>query len=473
MGATPVAGSSGIIRWSKPTNISDSPPLSTHPAIVSDDYGNIHVFWSEELGGRARQPGDIGGEGNSIVYTRWDGTSWTDPVDILSVPEDTVAEFVAVDVDTDSRLHIVWTGQTNFYYSNALSWEADSAHAWRKPVVIATNSARSRLESNIAVGGSGDIHIIYAARGTEAGIYYIRSQDGGETWSMASLLSEPFDALERSYSTVRIIADEAGRLHAVWQTSQQEGFGQAIYYTRSADQGQSWSTPKQLAYRDPGDTWVDWPYLMAEGDSKLHLLYVDGSSEGREHRISVDSGETWSDPYHIITEMEGINGYVFPLVDNSDQMHLIVNMRTSNRQIVGVYYSQQLDNTWSPVVPIDITSPAAPSAHYTTGAMRLGNEIHIVYNQISTGEIWHMRGTLPDVDPEPTPTPIPSPTAPPSTVTATPEATAPAIQSEQQPLDLLPTSSNLSSVPFTILPGLGLVLVLVAGTVLWARVRTR
>lgn len=468
---------SSPIEWSKPVNLSDTRPLSTHPAIVSDDYGNVHVFWSEELGGRARLEGDLGGSGNSIFYTRWDGSAWTPAVDILSVPGEPIAEFVAVDIGPDDEIHAVWTGQENFYYSNAPLWEADSAHAWREPLVVASNSARSRLESNIAVDKAGDIHIIYATGDPEPGIHYIHSQDRGETWSLDSVISKPFDPLERSYSTVQIIVDDAGTLHAIWLTSQQEGRGQAIYYTRSIGQGQSWNTPIQLAYRGQADMWVDWPYLMSEGDSVLHLVYVYGTNVGRAYRTSVDGGENWSDPYQFITEMEGVNGYVIPLVDSLGRMHLIVNMRTRDSQTVGIYYAQRLDNSWSPIVPLDVAGPAAPSAHYAAATMRLGSEIHVVYNQISIGEIWYLRGILPDITPRPTLVQSPNPTAPEAGATAdaiaTPEATMPIGPSEQPPLGSSPASPNVSSTSFAILPGLGLALVLVAAVIVWTRVRAR
>lgn len=470
-GMGPVGAFSDPVEWSKPVNLSNSPPLSTHPAITSDDYGNIHVFWSEEVGGRARQPGDMGGQGNSILYTRWDGSSWSPAVDVLSVPGEMVAEYVAVATGPANKIHAVWTGQSVFYYSNASIWEADSAHAWLEPVVIATNSARSRLESSIVEDHLGNIHIIYATSSTEPGIYYIRSQDSGETWSPAALLSEPFDALEHSYSTVRIIADDEGILHAVWQTSQQEGFGQAVYYSRSIDQGQSWSSPTQLAYRDPGDMWIDWPYLVAEGDSRLHLIYVDGTNVGRAHRISIDGGETWPPADQILTTMEGINGYIVPLVDDSGRMHLIVNMRTTDGQTVGIYYAQREGSSWSPVVPLDVSSPAAPSAHYAAAVMGLGKEIHVVYNQISNGEIWYLRGILPAVESRRTPEPFPTtlPTAP----TATSAAMAPTVQQVQEPSGLQQASSSSSPLPVSLLPGLGLALLVVASVVIWSLVRPR
>jgi hypothetical protein len=111
--------------------------------------------------------------------------------------------------------------------------------------------------------------------------------------------------------------------------------------------------------------------------------------------------------------MIGINGYVFPVVDGAGQLHLIINMRPEATQVVGVYYSSWLGDRWSPVVPLVNDIPAAESAHYTAAAVVHGNEIHIVWNQIRPGEIWHVRGVIQNVAPsklEAVPTILPSPT---------------------------------------------------------------
>jgi hypothetical protein len=115
--------------------------------------------------------------------------------------------------------------------------------------------------------------------------------------------------------------------------------------------------------------------------------------------------------------MIGINGYVVPIVDAAGQLHLIVNMRPMATQKVGIYYSSWTGSDWSPVVPLAIDTPAANSAHYTAAVVAHGNEIHIVWNQISGGEIWHLRGVIQNVAPvqtSPAPTPMPAPTAVPA-----------------------------------------------------------
>jgi len=411
-GESPAVAQSGPIVWSPHTNLSNSPQASAHPAIVADDYGLVHVFWSEEVGGKPVTPGEgIRNTGNSIFYTRWDGQSWSAPLDILFVPHEVRAEWPVATIDAENKLHVLWESYTTVYYSSAPSWDADSAQNWSQPLLLTASSNSTPWGAGIAADVQGTLHVVYAAIGDEEGLNYTRSTDGGETWELPFRLYGPFAPSEEPPSMVQIVTDEAGRLHVVWQRNQVEGSGYGVYYARSTNGGETWDAPIQLADRDPEDFSVGTPYLIANGASELHLIYVDGAytgSKGRFHRISRDGGASWGEPMLIIPELVGINGYVMPVLDGAGQMHLIANMRTEEEQAVGIYYARWLGTGWSPVTPIDVS---IPQIHYTAVTVRLGNELHIVYNQLRGAEIWHIHGLVSQLTPQPT-LALPTPTLP-------------------------------------------------------------
>jgi hypothetical protein len=412
--SSPVKAQSNAIEWSAPINLSNTPESSARPAIVSDRFGYVHVFWSEEVGGKSIYgiPKQMIHDGNTIIYTRWDGKTWTQPVDILLVPESEVATYVAATVDDAGWLHVLWTGQSDIYYSKAPAWQADSARSWSTPVSVASGNARSQWESDILSDAKGNLHIVYATGGGDPGIYHILSSDQGESWGTPTRISGLLDILEGSVSNSRICADGAGRLHIVWQTNQAEGYGQSAYYSRSTDGGTTWSVPYQLDYRDPGDYGVGFPSITCIGDSEIHIIHFGGlTSAGRYEHISTDGGVTWAQPYHILTDLEGVNGYTYLLVDSLGQKHLITTMRTRAEQQGGTFYARWMGNGWSPLdLAVPESEDTGPGAHWTVAAMRLGNEIHVLWNTNFTdkaGEIWYTRGVIPGV-PQQTALPVPN-----------------------------------------------------------------
>jgi hypothetical protein len=425
-----------------------------------------------------RSEDTVSNTGNAILYRRWNGASWSPAVDVLSVHGEVLAEFPAVDIDGENRLHIVWEAMTRLYYSSAPSWQATSAHAWTKPVALAENTAAVAWGSDISVDASGTLHVIFTTRGPNAAVYYIHSRDGGMSWHPPIQLSDPRADLEDSFSAVKIAADDSGSLHAVWQTNQAQGYGQAIYYARCIAGGESWGRPVQLGWRDPQDYEASWPYLTPVGAPELHLIYVDGpgtGSVGRYHRISSDGGETWTRPHHILTGLVGVNGYVVPIADGAGQIHLIINMRTRDTQTVGIYYARWSGDGWSPVEPVDVSSEAAVSAHHAAATVRRGNEVHVTDTQLAGGEIWHIFGVIASLTPKQVLAPPRSQASPPSvelTETALPTLGPPSHVGSQPTLEsrssLTSRVAGLALAPAVVMP----LLLLIAVSV-WARASNR
>jgi len=416
-----IAVDAPAIAWSDPENVSQSPTSSGHPTMVISKDGNVHVFWSEDVNGLPLHSGEPPAMGNAIAYSRWDGNRWTRPVDVLSVPTESIAGFPEAAVDTEDNLHLVWIGQRTVYHSQAPAEQAASAHAWSTPVAVAHGDLPRSHPVDVAVDSASVIHVLMSDNSYGGSARVTRSFDGGVSWQPLQEISAPPGPLEASFSRVRLMVDATDRLHATWQSDQAEGYGQGVYYARSTDGGLQWEPPQRFGYRDAGETFVAFPNLVSRNGGEMHAFYIDGWHVGRWHRISLDAGESWSAAEHIITSMEGINGYMAPVMDGRGRLHLIINMRTRSDQVVGIYHAMWLEGNWSAVRPVDVSSPAARSAHVASAAVRLGNEIHTVYVDLGGGEIWHVCGTISDIESQMTmaapaldSAPLPTAVAPPT-----------------------------------------------------------
>jgi hypothetical protein len=95
-------------------------------------------------------------------------------------------------------------------------------------------------------------------------VHFVRSTDGGETWSEPVTLHADDRGAWQWFATMSISPN--GRLDVVWVESldgASPNVGE-LYYTRSWDGGFSWSTP--VAISPSFDSWLGWPRQNKLGD---------------------------------------------------------------------------------------------------------------------------------------------------------------------------------------------------------------
>ncbi|MBN1875873.1 MAG: hypothetical protein JXA33_16745 [Anaerolineae bacterium] len=473
------AAAQGIVTWGEPFNVSSSETLSIHPAIVADAYGNIHVFWCEYIGEQDAALGAATDRPNTIFYRRWDGQFWTQPLDILAVRDDQLADFIAATIDNENQLHLVWTGLTDIFYSTAPAADASAVRAWSTPQVITTNSARTAYESDVVVDTQGTVHIVYAVGGSNPGVLHTRLLSDSAFWTPPVRIAGGLRDNEVAFKEVRLVIDALDRLHTTWSTTNNNAFGRAVYYAGSNAFGKVWSPPALLADATTDTGFTGYPYLLAYGRDDLLLIHVDQENKGRIERTSTDAGKTWSEPRFVLLNMEGVNGFCIPLLDHSGGLHLVINLRPRANQLTGIYYAPREGLDWSPVVPVGVDEFCCSSAHYADAVIRMGNEIHAVWSQIGSREVWHVRGTINGLAPLPAPTassePVPLGTAaqtPNILTTVTIEPSFTPEDAVHMPPEDAAIASNQTAPWVSIVVAIIPVVLLVSGVVIW-QVRKR
>ena len=483
------AAAQGVtINWPPTTNLSNTPTHSNHPTVAADPAGNVHVVWSEDMARDTTNRRLVDSESaDTLVYTRWDGSTWTAPIDIIAVPGDDVAEYAALAADAQGYLHLVWTGVSTLYYSRAPALQASSPHAWSAPVTLGS-SARTTNESAVAVDAKGTVHILYANLEIDPAVMHVRIADNGLGSMTSTRLSESLKPPnEAVFAQVSLKIDPKGRLHALWLTAGAEGFGHAIYYARSLDAGQTWSKPIYLAQGERGKSGVDWPSLGIAGDSELHLVYPYPANMARTERISLDGGETWGEPHTIYKDLEGIAGFNAQITDAAGNLHVVSRLRT-HEQVKGLFYWRWLGDRWSPwqIASLE-TEEDATDGHFPEATIRLGNEIHVVWHAWSAdhhGEVLHASGVIPDVAAL---APVPLPTIEAAAQRPAQPRPSPAVQAAKaRPTVAAPesVSRGIGAVPgnraarapgnsSTLLVAMAPALLLVLGVVAWRLARKR
>lgn len=415
--------------WSEPYRLSSLAGASSEGYLVADQYGYVHCFWTETL---------FDGGLTIIKYSRFDGTTWTKPNDV-SVAGDTVLD-VSPAVDPDGTLRIVWSeGQTGIvYYSYAPVNSALAAQSWSKPYRINIPGRPAYLK----VDSKGILHVMYVNQTDESGIYYIRSEDEGITWT-EPLWLDPDILPGYMPASLSFVMDENDGLHASWfyGSREEHGVPDWVRYIHSLDGGHTWSTPTTI---DKARAESDYtltnasPNMIVQGHN-VHIIWAGGSLPYRQHSFSTDDGVTWSTPVHIFGELHG-QAFDGLAVDGSGRVHFFGQIRYP----MGIYHAYWDQNRWNIPSLVYLVAQDGEDighrvhAHDTRAVVRAGNQLVLTFADGPADpnrRLFVTYRTLDDIPPIesvatpiPTATPMQSPT--PEPPTPLPQYTATAAPSE-------------------------------------------
>lgn len=254
-----------------------------------------------------RNPAPGGGDSAEVNFTVYENHSFA--TGTVVADEDGEYYRPSIDVDDAGYIGVVFEyGST----STAVTWNdvrytgsQDGGAAWNDPVtivsatetefypVVALDSSSSGAGVS-AVNPSAGINTTFNAYGT---LYFSRSRNGGSTWTSGLAMNPaPSNGAIQSH----LVIDSGGGLNVVYNFDDSENCGARILFSRSLDNGASWSggvdvyqnwanavsayNPRLAVDTDGGvfATWTQWPC----GGSRYSFVYSN---------FSHDHGATWHD----------------------------------------------------------------------------------------------------------------------------------------------------------------------------------
>ncbi|QLQ08038.1 MAG: exo-alpha-sialidase [Anaerolineae bacterium] len=351
------------------------------PAIACDAFGLVHVFWSERTQG---EPSEFPGRdtGDSIFYRQLRDGEWSPAIDVAFADEgESFLLQPVAGTDSDGTVYLVWSGYRGIYFSYAPIVSATMAAAWSPPVLvvpvnpIADFSGPVKRPRLVVDEVHHSLHVIYSLYGTNGNLFYLRSPDMGQTWDEPRPLTDVTQAraADEVNANGRIILDQAGNLHVIWDyvvKQDEDWLGQVIKHVTSTDNGETWSTPSDVAVAWQGARWWGVPDIVATSD-KLHIVFACGDRPRRCYTYSRDGGQTWERPQPLFGDFMSLAGWDSMTVDMNDTVHLIAQLRDLESQTY-VWHAALGDDRW-PAEPFRTPLEMWMADHFPESCTSLGN----------------------------------------------------------------------------------------------------
>ncbi len=317
------------VVWDQPVRV-PSPDTSNSwfPDLAVDSQGSVHVVWSESQPAADQLL-------ESVFYSTWNGSSWTQYNDIVSPSPDIRRTSLAV--DGRDTLHLIYSGsdsgeKNRLAYKNVPAGQAYSAAKWSQPEYI--NERGQSYMGEMAVA-QDTIHVLYEDTGEFTGscpgcadIYYRSSPDLGQSWSIPISL----DPTPAGSARPHLFVDKNNGIYASWDEGfdrlSNKGAPQSGVFVSSMDGGGSWSDPLSVTY--PNSTNLQ---MTAAGNGEGGVMLVwrtaDPNFPGIYYMWSTDGGVNWSLPetlpnFQAVPYTDPNDGYDMA-VDSAGHIHLLAS----------------------------------------------------------------------------------------------------------------------------------------------------
>ncbi|MCQ8104476.1 glycoside hydrolase [Methylomonas sp. SURF-2] len=238
----------------------------------------------------------------------------------------------------------------------------DGGLTWSEPVEIG-HFAKATVESgagnDVQIAASGKALLaIWQITGELPGmgpLQAVYSLDGGKTWSPGANPT----ASDVDQSHPELVADQAGRFHLAWLDDRDENGHQGVRYARSSNAGRHWELAQTV---DESSCSCCWNRLLMGAEQQVNLLYRDMEPRDMALAQSADAGKNWQ---RIATV--GEFNWVFDGCPHNGGAMAVSDLRVLHSLVwtgletkAGLYYLQSADNgkSWSQPLPMGGTALA-------------------------------------------------------------------------------------------------------------------
>jgi PKD repeat protein len=262
----------GMTWQAADTRISND-PASSIKANFAVNGEMVHLFWRDDRDGNYEE---------YVTQSTDGGVSWGPETRLTNDTGYSGCPFPVINGDL---INLFWRDDRSGTFKIYQKRSVDAGVNWSADMLLTPDGIMAEFPLPATAGAA--IHLVWRdRRDGNAEIYYKRSLDGGLTWTDDIRLTNDMNESEHP----KIVA-QGETLHVVWRDNRDGNY--EVYYKRSTDGGESWSSDVRLT-NDPGQSL--WPALAATPHF-LHLLWCDdrNGTQALYYTVSTDQGTTWAE----------------------------------------------------------------------------------------------------------------------------------------------------------------------------------
>jgi hypothetical protein len=290
-------------------NLSNNVGFSEHPQLAVSGDNNTYITWADDSSGK-----------REILFAKsTDGISYGDPI-TLSDSDDSYNVEIAAFGD---GVYLVWQDDEAIMFRASL----DGGETFDTPVVIANNADQNSYPKMAAYNDA--VHIVWSVS-EEPALFYVKSPDGGSTFSDAVPLDAGMDVGEAQ------VAAYKDDVHVVWGGLPGAEIDELLY-ARSADGGDTFARPVPIGIQDPLN--VELAVMPLDNDEEQYAVHIASQVvlSPQNHEIvvasSMDGGRTFADATNLSNNL-GISECPTVSVSGSDIFFAWEDMTTGNHEIL-------------------------------------------------------------------------------------------------------------------------------------------
>jgi hypothetical protein len=230
--------------------------------------------------------------------------------------------------------------------------------------------AHGESPPKIAYGADGALNAIYVVpkvipgrRFPLAALRFVRSTDGGKTWSQPASVTD--DAVFGTHNFHALHAANDGTLYITWLDSR-EGDKAAVYFTRSTDNGLTWAVNHRVASSEACPCCRT--SIATAADGSLYVAWrivLPGNVRDIVVARSADRGDTFSEPVVVHADNWVYPGcpHAGPSIQVDTANHLHITWWTGKEGASGVAYARSEDQgrTFIDYEPLGIAEFSQPA----------------------------------------------------------------------------------------------------------------